>query len=326
MELRRVLSIFLMFGILVGATIASGCISGSDNNGSSSVTSTPQSTSKSVETSLSKIENPSVLLIVTSPYSGQRLCPKPYVKIRNNVEVLTVQYPSDIDVQGDKIILKGEKLLVFERNDNVIKVTMLKSEDGKFVFKPKKVYGDDQITTSWIDMKPIPRDEYSYFFDGSQFDFEGDVDAAMSILKARKVPLSVLEKGVKIDDIIKNYSPIEVSTTFTDKYAFFIGNWGQDTFYYTGEIIPVLETELWTRIVKDFSNTPFGTVNWDIAKEEYVAIAISSTAVEEGKTRVITKYNKNYDVNRDKLEVTDGTVKVQGLKTTDGYAIVVTVG
>ncbi len=235
--------------------------------------------------------------------------------VRNNSEILTVpeDYDVGLNIKGNKASITQKELWVFwlEPN-NVIRVKKLRSGEG-FTFKAKEIYGDNLVSQAF-GVKNIP-DEYRKLLNGLPF-YEPLDKLSPDSGVARKVPLSELAKGITIDEIINNYPRLNDSESFPDKYAFSVivnGGGAGASGSYTGEIIPLLKAELWyeIEIQGPINNVVIGGPP---KKQRSVAVAIPIEAVSKD-----TSVELEYDPNSKK-----GTVIVKNLKTTDGYAIVVT--
>lgn len=296
MKAKALLSILL----IALAVVASGC-TGSASTSTSNGTSTP---SNSIETAN--------LLLVTTDDNIQTA----YLVIRNNTEILTVpvNYDVGLNITDNKVLITTQKeLWVFwiEPN-NVIRVEKLKSSQG-FTFKAKEIYGNNLVSQAF-GVKTIPS-EYKELLKGLP-SYEPLDKLPSNFEVARKVPLSELAKGITIDEIINNYPTLNDSNSFSGKYAFSVvvnGGGAGAAGSYTGEIIPLLKAELWYNIELQ-GQTNNAVVGGPPKEQRSVAVAIPIEAVSKD-----TSVELEYDPNSKK-----GTVTVKNLKTTDGYAIVVT--
>jgi|GEM_PF-5294341 len=302
MRVKALLSLLL----ITLAVVASGCTS----SGTNTTLETPGETAIS---GFNAVGSTTLLLVITDDEIHNA-----YLIAKNDSEILIVpeNYDVGLEIKDNKASITQKELWVFwSEPNNVIRVEKLKSSKG-FTFKAKEIYGNNLVSQAF-GVKTIPS-EYKELLKGLP-SYEPLDKLPSNFEVARKVSLSELAKGITIDEIINNYPKLNDTKSFSDKYAFFVivngGGAGPSSSAYTGEIIPLLKADLWYEIELQ------GPINNAVVggppkEQRSVAVAIPIEAVSKD-TSVELEYNPNSK---------KGTVTVKNLKTTDGYAIVVTLG
>ncbi|ACJ17228.1 DppA [Thermococcus onnurineus NA1] len=297
----------LLFLLLIAlAVIASGCTGGGTK------ANTSNSQDKPTDSGSGEIGSTTILLIVTNDEIHNA-----YLTVRDNADILVVpeQYSVGLEIKGDKASITQKELWAFwiEPN-NVVRVEKLESSEG-FTFKAKEIHGDNLVSETF-GVKKIP-DEYRKLLNGLP-SFESLDKMPSDFGVARKVPLSELAKGITIDEVINGYPKLNDSEKFEELYRVFTlqsGGTGSSDTLYTGEVIPILRAKLWNEI--ELQGALNNAVVGGPPKQQRFAVVAIPTNVLSGDVDI----SLNYDPNTQK-----GTIKVTGLKTTDGYVIVVTLG
>ncbi|AFL95149.1 hypothetical protein CL1_0945 [Thermococcus cleftensis] len=288
--------------LILLTVFASGCTSGGTNT-----------TSSGTETQASNsIGSADLLLVITNDNIHSA-----YLVVRNgSTEILVVPYYYSVGlkINGDEVSIEQKDMWVFQMEPNdIVRVEKLKSDNG-FTFKAKKIYGDTVMSESF-NVQEIPN-EYRKLLNGLPY-YEPLDKLPDNSGVARKIPLSELAQGITIDEIINGYAKLNDSEKLSEFYKVFTlqsGGTGSSDTLYTGEIVPILRAKLFHEYDME------GTINQismgDTARQRFAVVAIPKEALSEN-----VDVELRYDPNSRK-----GTIKVAGLKTTDGYAIVVTLG
>ncbi len=291
--------------------IAGGCIGGGANGH------TLNSQNKTTSSVYGEISSTSILLVITNDEIQNA-----YLTMRDNAEILVVpeKYSVGLKINGNKASITQKELWVFwiEPN-NVVRIEKLESDDG-FTFKAKDIRGNNLVSETFNVKKLSDQDRK--LLNGLPY-FEPLDKMPSDFGVARKVPLSELVKGITIDKIANDYPKLNNSEKFEKLYKVFTlqsdGTGSSDTLY-TGEIIPFLRAVLWNEI--DLQG-PFNNavVGGPPKQQRFAVVAIPEDALPGNGDISLDDISLNYDPNTQK-----GTIKITGLKTTDGYAIVVTLG